>query len=130
MEIRRILELAEQHNFVLHEYEEHGVACGYEMETWTDNGVNMIHFIDCRMDSYPDGLTAHNVLEELKKISAYFDVDEELELHRQGESYRKAFTIREGLEDFEAYEERLTEFVREVQEEYDSASTDNGKEKP
>lgn len=130
MEIIRILELAEQHNFVLHEYEEQGIVCGYEMETWTDNGVNMIHFIDCRMSSYPDGLTAQNVLEELKKISAYFDVDLQVDSHRESDRFRMAFSIRQALEDFEGYEARLTEFVRVVQEEFDSASEEDRKEKP
>lgn len=123
MEISRILELAEQHNFVLHEYEENGVACGYEMETWTDNGVDMIHFIDCRKDSYPDGLTALNVLEELKKISAYFDADLEVDLHREDDLFRRRFSVREAIDDFDSYESRLTEFVRAVQQEFDSAST-------
>ena len=130
MEISRILEIAEQHNFVLHEYEEKGIVCGYEMETWTDNGVNMIHFIDCRVSSHPDGLTAQNVLEELKQISAYFDVDLQIDVHREGDSFRKAFSIRQALDDFEAYEARLAEFVRAVQEEFDSASTEDRKEKP
>ena len=80
----------------------------------------MIHFIDCRESSYPDGLTAQNILEELKKISAHFDLDEELDLHRQGGSYRKAFSIRDGLEDFETYAERLTEFLRAVQAAFDA----------
>lgn len=129
MEIGRILEIAEQHNFVLHEYEEKGVVCGYEMETWTDNGVNMIHFIDCRMDSYPDGLIAQNVLEELKKIAAYFDVDLQIDSYRESDYFRTAFSIRQALDDFEAYEARLTGFVRAVQEEFDSASTEDRKEK-
>ena len=120
MEIAQIISMAEHYSFTFHEYEENDVLCGYEMETWTDGGVNMIHFIDCRESSYADGLMVQNVLEELKKISANFDVDEELELHRQGKSYRKAFTIREGLEDFEAYEKRLTEFVRAVQAAFDA----------
>ena len=120
MEINQIISMAEHYSFTFHEYEENDILCGYEMETWTDGGVNMIHFIDCRESSYPDGLTAQNVLEELKEISAHFDVAEELELHRQGDSYRNAFSIREGLEDFEAYAERLTEFVRAVQAAFDA----------
>lgn len=129
MEIDKIIEIAEQHNFVLHEYEEHGVVCGYEMETWTDNGVNMIHFIDCRNDSYPDGLTAQNILEEMKKISAYFDVDLEVDTYRESDRFRMAFSIQQALDDFKNYEARLTEFVRAVQEEFDSVSAEHRKER-
>lgn len=120
MEISKIISIAEYYNFIFHEYKENGFLCGYEMETWTDGGVNMIHFIDFRKGNYPDGLTPQNVLEELKKISAYFDPDEEVELHRQGDSYRKAFSIREAIDDFDAYNERLAEFVRAVQAAFDA----------
>lgn len=114
MEISQIINMAERYDYTFHEYEEKGVLCGYEMETWTDGGVNMIHFIDCRESNYEDGLTAQNVLEELEAISGTFNVDHEIELHREGKDYCKAFTIRESLEDFEAYQERLTAFVRAV----------------
>lgn len=118
MEINQIINMAERYGFTFREYEEKGILCGYEMETFTDGGVNMIHFIDCR--NYPDGVTFQNVLKELEEISAYFDVDEELDRHRRGEYYRNAFTIREGLEDFENYEKRLKEFVRAVQAAFDA----------
>lgn len=48
MEINQIIGMAEHYSFTFHEYEENDILCGYEMETWTDGGVNMIHFIDCR----------------------------------------------------------------------------------
>ena len=111
MTVDQLVNIAEQYNFTFHEYKENDVLCGYEMEAWTDGGVNMIHFINCRDVFYPAGLTPYNVLSELEKISAYFDVDDEIDLHRQGNSYRKAFTIRESLEDFEEYQERLKQLV-------------------
>ena len=123
MEISRIIELAEERGFTFHEYEEKGVVCGYEVESWTDNGVNMIHFIDCRNDRHPAGLNAENVLEELKEIAAFFSVDREIDLHRLDDHFRMAFSIRQALNDFDNYEKHLTEFVRAVQEEFDFAST-------
>lgn len=121
MEISRIIELAEEHGFIFDEYEVNGIVCGYEVESWTDNGVNMLHFIDCRKDSHPAGLNAENVLEELKEIAAFFSVDREIDLHRLDDHFRMAFSIRQALNDFDNYEKRLTEFVRAVQAEYDSA---------
>lgn len=38
-----------------------------------------------------------------------FDVDEEIEQHRQAEDYKNAFTIRESLEDFTKFHNRLKE---------------------
>ena len=64
---------------------------GLEMETWTDGGVNMIV---CLEDE-------KGLIESFKDYVEYFDVEEEIDLHRQGESYKKAFTLRQSLDDFE-----------------------------
>lgn len=67
---------------------------GLEMETWTDGDVNMIV-----------------CLEDEKGLIEYFDVEEEIDLHRQGESYKKAFTLRQSLDDFEDYLKWLNKIV-------------------
>lgn len=113
MNVAKIIEIAEQNDFAMHEYEENGILCGYELETWTNGGVNMIHFIDCR-DS--EGVTPEKVLSELKEIFECFDVDEQIDLHRQGEDYRNAFTIRQSVEDFEEYYDCLSQLVAAVEE--------------
>lgn len=74
---------------------------GLEMETWTDGGVNMIVYLD--NDS--------GLLEDFKHYVKYFDVEEEIDLHRQGEDYKKAFTLRESLNDFEDYLKWLNKIV-------------------
>lgn len=117
MKIQEIIDIADNYGFVFHEYKENGQVCGYEMEGSTDLGVDMIHFIDCR--DYSGGLTPENVLAELKYISANFDVDDEVDTHRQDKNYRQAFTVRQSLNDFEAYSEQLTEFVRLLQAAFD-----------
>ena len=116
MTIDQIIQIAEDHDFTFYEYEENGVVCGYEVSGYTNGGVNMLHFIDCRTNKYTDGLTTENVIEELKEISACFNVDEEIDVHRQDERYRNDFGIRESVNDFEQYEKRLTALVRDVQE--------------
>lgn len=67
---------------------------GMEMETWTDGGVNMLVW-----------------LEDFKEFVENFDVDYEIELHREGESYRNAFSLRESLNDFEDYLKWLNKIV-------------------
>lgn len=72
-----------------------------EMETWTDGGVNMIV---CLEDE-------KGLIESFKDYVEYFDVEEEIDLHRQGESYKKAFTLRQSLDDFEDYLKWLNKIV-------------------
>lgn len=40
-----------------------------------------------------------------------FDVEEEIDLHREGESYKRAFTLRQSLNDFEDYLKWLNKIV-------------------
>lgn len=74
---------------------------GLEMETWTDGGVNMIV---CLEDE-------KGLIESFKDYVEYFDVEEEIDLHQQGESYKKAFTLRQSLDDFEDYLKWLNKIV-------------------
>ncbi len=67
-----------------------------ELETWTEGGVNMIMWL------------SPFTIEEFEESVDNFDVDEEIELHRQRQDYKEAFTIRQSLEDFEGYLNRLS----------------------
>lgn len=75
---------------------------GLEMETWTDGNVDMI----ISLQSVNNGL-----LEDFKDYVKCFDVEEEIEFHRQDERYKKAFTLRESLDDFEDYLKWLNKIV-------------------
>lgn len=85
-------------------YEEDGECVGIEMEQWTDGGVDMIHLIDGRDRDMndPDWWK-----DELESIYEAFDVDEEIDINRQDEKYRSAFTYRQSVEDFEDYDKWL-----------------------
>lgn len=71
-----------------------------ELETWTDGGVNMHIVLGKDSES--------SYLKQFEDYLKGFDVDEEIELHRQDIQYKNDFTIRESLEDFEAYDEWLS----------------------
>lgn len=105
--IDNMINIANLHGFSIEEYREHDVLCGYEMETWTGGGVNMIHFIDLRGKE----VTHETFLEGLKQVCSEFSVDDAVDLHRQDEEYRADFTVRESLEDFEIYAGTLKEMV-------------------
>lgn len=94
----------DENNISHDRYEENGECVGITMETWTDGGVNMLHLIDGR-DRDMDN--PYWWKEELQSIYEAFDVDDEIDIHRQDERYRKAFTHRMSVEDFEAHEEWL-----------------------
>ncbi len=110
-EVQKILDIIEAQGFAVMLYEEKGVVCGAEIEDWTAGGVDMIHFIDLRGKDInnPDDWR-----DEVSDIAANFDVDEEIDLHRESERYRKAFTISASVHDFEAWEERLRELANDV----------------
>ena len=110
-EVQKILDIIEAQGFAVMLYEEDGVVCGAEIEDWTAGGVDMIHFIDLRGKDInnPDDWR-----DEISAIVANFDVDEEIDRHREDERYRKAFTISASVHDFEAWEERLRELANDV----------------
>lgn len=64
-----------------------------ELESWTNGGVDM--FITIDKNSY------NTLLEQLKEFVENFDIDEEIEIHRKDENYKRNFTIRESITDFE-----------------------------
>lgn len=74
---------------------------GIEMETWTDGGVNMIVCLE----------NDKGLLENFKDYVENFDVEEEIDLYREGESYKRAFTLRQSLDDFEDYLKWLNKIV-------------------
>lgn len=94
----------DENNICHSRYEENGECVGIEMEQWTDGGVDMIHLIDGRNRDMndPDWWK-----DELVAIYEAFDVDEEIDINRQDEKYRSAFTYRQSVEDFEDYDKWL-----------------------
>ncbi len=103
--VQQVLDIIEEHDFRIFEYTECGKVCGYEIESWTDGGCDMMHFIDLR--DYDSGDTAQNIADELFEIYMAFDVDEEIDLHRQDARYRAAFSVSESVIDFNDYDNRL-----------------------
>jgi uncharacterized protein YecA (UPF0149 family) len=92
----------EEKDFNVHLTEQDGNQCA-EVETWTNGGVNMILWLN------------PFTVEEFKERVNNFDVDEEIELHRQEQDYKNAFTIRESVEDFEDFHIRLKDVLSELQ---------------
>ena len=65
----------------------------YALEDWTTGGVNMYIFLDKVIDC--------SATQQFIDFIDNFDIDEEIEIHRQCDSYKNNFTLRQSLNDFE-----------------------------
>lgn len=79
-----------------------------ELESWTDGGVDMFISIDKNSDN--------NLLEQLERFVENFDIDEEIDIHRQDTDYRRRFTIRESINDFENWVDYIEECISKLEE--------------
>ena len=104
MNIKAAEKFLEEHGFAVSRYEEDGKVAGIYFEDWTEGGVNMIHMLDGRDRDMAD---EDWWKQEVISIYEAFDVDEEIDIHRQAQDYRNAFTCRESVEDFDSWEQRL-----------------------
>jgi len=88
-------------DFAVHLFTQRDEVCA-EVEKWTDGGVDMIiTLMPFNADSF-------------KECVENFDVDEEVELHRQDPSYKSAFTLRKSLDDFTEFHDHLKEVAEKL----------------
>ena len=78
-----------------------------ELESWTNGGVDM--FITIDKNSY------NTLLEQLKEFVENFDIDEEIEIYRQDTDYRRNFTIRESINDFENWVDYIRDCISKLE---------------
>lgn len=77
-----------------------------ELESWTDGGVDMTIYIG----------TDEDLIQTLKDYVNNFNIDEEIDLYREGKDYREHFTISESLKDFEDYIEFIKGIIKQLEE--------------
>ena len=104
--VNEIIERLEESNIRIENYKEKNKLCGYELETYTDCGVNQIIFLDFR-DSELDPENAKDFLKVFNDRIESINVDEEIELYRQDKTYSNNFSIKVSLKDFEDWKENL-----------------------
>ena len=98
----KLQEFFEQENFNAHLFEQDGKQCA-EVEKWTDGGVNMVFYLN--------PFTKESFIERVND----FDIDEEIDLHRQGQDYKNAFTITQSVKDFTDFHIHLKEVVSKLE---------------
>ena len=83
-------------------------AYGLELESCTDGGVNMLIGIDKDSD--------YDLLAQLEQFVENFDIDEEIDIQRQDAYYRRKFTIKESIRDFENWVDYIEECISKLKE--------------
>ena len=73
-----------------------------ELEKWTDGGVDMIIYLE------------PFTVERFKEWVDDFDIDEEIDLHRQDKRYKNDFTITRSVEDFTDFHNGLKEVMGDL----------------
>ncbi len=81
---------------------------GYGLEEWTCGGVDMIIYIDKTSND--------NLIKQLTDYVENFDIDSEIDMHRESEDYKNAFTIRESIHDFERWVDFIWSVIHELEE--------------
>ena len=110
--IDSIISALEEKNISVYHYKEDGKLCGYELNTYTDLGVNQIVFLDFR-DTEKNPKNAQDFIDVFTERVESIDVDNEIELNRQNADYKKTFTIRQSLVDFEDWKANLLKLSNE-----------------
>lgn len=77
-----------------------------ELEDWTNGGVNMFIYIDKEEEK--------TATQQFINYVDNFDIDEEIDLHRQAKDYREAFRITESVKDFENWLKYCNKIKKEL----------------
>jgi len=110
--LEEVKDLLPYENISVSQYREEKKLCGYELDTYTPRGVNMIVFLDFREKGNPE--SAVDFLSEFEQYLKDFDIDEEIDTHRQDKRYKNDFTISESLEDFKAWKKNLKRVIKKI----------------
>lgn len=91
----------EEEGFNVHLFKENNVQCA-EIEKWTPLGVDMIILLRpfC-IDSFIEYVDN-------------FDLNEEIDLHRQDSTYKSNFSVSDSVEDFGSFHESLKQVVKKL----------------
>ena len=76
------------------------------LETWTNGGVNMIIYISKTMSD--------SLVKQFESYIDSFDIDEEIDLHRQDNRYRNAFRIVESVNDFSSFIKDMKSILKQL----------------
>jgi hypothetical protein len=100
MDTEKLKEFFEENGFIVNIHDDIGCA---EVEMWTDGGVDMII-----------NLQPFTKEEFIEYVEEYFNVDDEIDSHRQDQRYRNDFTITQSLKDFTKYHKYIKKVANKL----------------
>jgi len=106
LSIKDAIAKLEEANIQVSEYKENKKLCAYELNAYTDAGVNMILFIDFRYSGM-NPKSGKDFIELYNKRVNDIDIDEELNIHLEDVRYRKEIGAVIGAKDFTEWKENL-----------------------
>lgn len=106
LSIKATIKKLEDANIQVFEYKESGKLCGYELNTYTDCGVNQIVFVDFR-DTTLNPKSGKDFIEAYTKRVKDIDIDEEIQMNRQNKNYVENFSLEVSVQDFKDWKENL-----------------------
>lgn len=110
--IKAAIAKLENANIMVDEYKENGKLCGYELNTYTDCGVNQIVFVDFRhTDKSP--ISGKDFIELYNERVKDIDIEEEIGYLRQDKSYMTTIGTEVGIQDLKDWKERLLNIFNE-----------------
>lgn len=100
-EEQKLKDFFEENEFNVYIFEQDDKHCA-EVEKWTDGGVDMIITL------------MPFTKEEFIDYVNDFNIDGEIDLHRQDQRYKDAFTISSSVKDFTDFHNHLKEIVAKL----------------
>lgn len=104
--IKTAIAKLENANIQVSEYKENGKICGYELNIYTDCGVNQIVFIDFR-DTEMNPESGKDFIKLFEERVKDIDIEEEIGYLRDDKSYMQQIGTEVGIQDLKDWKENL-----------------------
>ena len=111
MKLQKVFDKLEKRSISIDEYTKNNKLCGYELNTYTYGGVNMILFLDFR-NSMLNPTNGDDFITMFKERINDIDIDEEIDLHRQEKLFRDCFSIKDSVKDFTNWKKDLIKIFK------------------
>jgi hypothetical protein len=111
--LKKLIDILEKNDISINDYHEENILCGYELNTYTDGGVNEILFLDFRDNNLDPRNPFDFANEFLSKIDSE-SIDDRIDRNRLNEKYKADFTISKSLKDFKKFDKKLRKIAKKM----------------
>lgn len=111
--VNQVIEKLNECGITVNTYKENNKLCGYELNTYTDAGVNQILFIDFR-DSEMNPKNASHFIELFNERVNDIDIDEEIKNLINDKRYMQEIGLTVGLQDLKDWKANLQNIFTET----------------